>query len=142
MLLTHHMLFVGYSLSDDNFHRLVHQVRGAVGDASHRPGGPFGTALMSEPARLVEDLWHGDIQIVSSGDARRLAILLDYVGARSAAPAAHVLDDSYQALFSEPELALRDLLREVGALAGGTDNGIRPEVREAVKRALDSLRGA
>ena len=31
MLLTRHMLFVGYSLSDDNFHRLVHQVRAAIG---------------------------------------------------------------------------------------------------------------
>ena len=34
MLLTRHMLFVGYSLSDDNFHRLVHQVRTAIGSSS------------------------------------------------------------------------------------------------------------
>src|SRR5690606_18316614 len=36
-----HMMFVGYSLSDDYFHRLVHQVRDAIG-ASAIPGQPSG----------------------------------------------------------------------------------------------------
>lgn len=37
LLLTRHMLFVGYSLSDDNFHRLVHQVRAVIGPRDDRP---------------------------------------------------------------------------------------------------------
>lgn len=52
MLLTRHMLFVGYSLSDDNFHRLMHQVRSAVGERPKRPGGDrFATALTPVPWR-------------------------------------------------------------------------------------------
>ena len=41
MVLTRHMLFVGYSLSDDNFHRLVHQVRTAIGSQERPVGRSF-----------------------------------------------------------------------------------------------------
>ena len=142
MLLTRHMLFVGYSLSDDNFHRLVHQVRGAVGAADDRPGGQFGTALTPTAPRLAEDLWGDDVRFVSTAgesevDVRRLAILLDYIGLESAAPAAHVLDDSYRAVFTPDELALRDQLHLTREAAQAP--GVRTAVGEAVEEALGSL---
>lgn len=144
MLLTRHMLFVGYSLSDDNFHRLVHQVRGAVGRAEERPGGRFGTALTPTSPDLFEDVWAQDVRFLNTArgsdpDARRLAILLDLIGSESAAPAAHVLKHSYDAVFSSDERTLRDHLLEAQQAAGAP--GVRPAVRQAVEDALVSLRG-
>jgi hypothetical protein len=145
MLLTRHMLFVGYSLSDDNFHRLVHQVRRAVGGAADRPGGQLGTALTPTSPRLAQDVWGDDVRFVSTAgdseaDVRRLAILLDYIGLESADPAAHVLDDTYKALFSSDELALRDRLWETRDAAQAND--VRLAVRRAVEDALASLRAS
>ena len=143
MLLTRHMLFVGYSLSDDNFHRLVHQVRRAVGGAADRPGGQLGTALTPTSPHLAQDVWGDDVRFVSTAshseaDIRRLAILLDYLGLEAADPAAHVLDASYRHLFSPDELALRDRLRDTRDAAQA--KGVRLAVRRAVEDALDSLR--
>jgi hypothetical protein len=62
LLLTRHMLFVGYSLSDDNFHRLVHEVRAVLGSASDRPSSePFATALSPRAHGLIEEIWQGDV---------------------------------------------------------------------------------
>jgi hypothetical protein len=88
---TRHMLFVGYSLSDDNFHRLMHQVRSAVGERPKRPGGDrFATALTPAPGELVHEVWEDDVSFVSTAhdgthDPRRLAILLDLVSALAVA---------------------------------------------------------
>ena len=47
LLITRHMLFVGFSLDDDNFHRILHEVRKAVGgDTTLRlDSATFGTVL-------------------------------------------------------------------------------------------------
>jgi hypothetical protein len=68
LLITRHMLFVGFSLSDDNFHRVVHDVRNAIGGPDDRPEPePFGTALTLEEKPLVDSLWKGDVQFVNVG---------------------------------------------------------------------------
>jgi predicted SprT family Zn-dependent metalloprotease len=36
MLLMRHMMFVGYSLKDEDFHELMHEVRAARGDRLRR----------------------------------------------------------------------------------------------------------
>jgi len=141
MLLTRHMLFLGYSLSDDNFHRLVHQVRTAIGAHDQRPGGHFGTALTPRTPSLGDALWDGDVEFVSTAgedgdDPRRLAILLDRVAALAAPPAAHVLDDTYSQLFSPVENEMREhllalwRLLEDPALGGAT----RMAVADALQR--------
>lgn len=142
MLLTRHMLFVGYSLSDDNFHRLVHQVRTAIGDREQRPGGCFATALTPRTPGLGDTLWKGDVEFVSTAtdqgeDARRLAILLDLVGALAAAPAAHVLDDTYVNLFSPVEIKLRDRLLALWWLLDDLD--LPDATRGAVRDALELI---
>ncbi len=54
MLLTRHMLFVGYSLGDENFHRLAHDVRTVIGERRERRNGDsLGTALT--PSALTLD---------------------------------------------------------------------------------------
>lgn len=140
MLLTRHMLFVGYSLSDDNFHRLMHQVRSAVGERPKRPGGDrFATALTPVPGELVHEVWEDDVSFVSTAhdgthDPRRLAILLDLVSALAVAPAAHLLDRSYLAMFSEKERDLREHLLSLWRLI---ESETLPEpVADAVREAL------
>jgi hypothetical protein len=123
----------------------VHQVRRAVGGAADRPGGQLGTALTPTSPRLAQDVWGDDVRFVSTAgdseaDVRRLAILLDYIGLESADPAAHVLDDTYKALFSSDELALRDRLWETRDAAQAND--VRLAVRRAVEDALASLRAS
>lgn len=119
LLLTRHMLFVGYSLQDDNFHRLFHEVRGAVGAPDQRPDdGPFATVLSPAPSGLMEEIWEGDLEHVSTAkgrahDPRRVAILLDFVAADAAPAAAHLLDNSYLAMFNRDEQRLRKELLEV-----------------------------
>lgn len=106
MLLTRHMLFVGYSLSDEDFHQLVHEVRSALKD-DHTI---FGTALMPDPHTFVRDLW-SDVGIVdtSTRDAdvemaiHRLNVLLDYVGSRTASDVRFLADDSLGQLRTDEE---------------------------------------
>jgi hypothetical protein len=143
MLLTRHMLFVGYSLSDDNFHRLMHQVRSTLGARDSRPGAErFATALIATPEKLAHEIWDDDVNLVSTSDddragPRRLAMLLDQVNAEAAAPAAHMLDDSYRALFTEGEAELRDALLDVWSAA--RNGGIPAPVRVAVEAALSQI---
>lgn len=141
MLLTRHMLFVGYSLSDDNFYRLVHQVRTAIGPSDRSADAMFGTALTPRAPSLGDDLWRGNVRFVTTAgadgdDPRRTAIVLDRVGALAAAPAAHVLDDSYAALFDDSQIELRRRLLAVWELVddGSLDAATRDTVRDALAR--------
>lgn len=142
MLLTRHMLFVGYSLSDDNFHRLVHQVRAAIGSADRPADAMFGTVLTPRAPSLGDDLWRGSVLFVSTADTdggddpRRTAILLDRIGALAAAPAAHVLVDSYAALFSESQIELGKTLSAVWELveSGALDRATEDAVKDALGR--------
>ncbi len=142
MLLTRHLLFVGYSLSDDNFHRLVHQTRAAIGTGTPDVE-PFGTALTPGPSRFFDELWRGRVAVVSTADgdgnldARTLAILLDRIGALAAAPAAHLLNPSYDRVFDDDERALRTALQEAQKRARELDD--TNPLRQAVESAIDSL---
>ena len=125
LLITRHMLFAGFSLSDDNFHRIADDVRKAI---RHRGAvatklEPFGTALFLERDGLVEELWKGDLNCVSlsSGTrntddaARRLEVFLDLLLAESTSNTAHLLDDSYVTILTESEREIRDALRTLMA---------------------------
>jgi len=136
MLLTRHMLFVGYSLSDDNFQRLVHQVRTAIGSVDRPADSEFGTAITPRSSSLRDDLWEGSIRFLTTEDENgaedpwRTAVLLDRIGALAAAPAAFIVDDTYSALFTEAQaelrmrlLALWDLV-DTGALDAATTSAV------------------
>lgn len=140
MLLTRHMLFFGYSLSDDNFHRLVHQLRTAVGSPSVK----IGTAITTQSASIGDALWDSNIEFVRTGDTgprhegeRRAAIFLDALGAFSATPTMHLLDDSYQKLYTPQQHKLGRILRELSKLSKELD----PPDQEVVNYALEQLVG-
>jgi hypothetical protein len=114
-------------------------VRDAAGVLGRRPGGDrFATALTPVPGELVHEVWD-DVSFVSTAhdgthDPRRLAILLDLVSALAVAPAAHLLDRSYLAMFSEEERVLREHLLSLWRLL---ESGTLPEpVADAVREAL------
>jgi hypothetical protein len=135
LLLTRHMLFVGFSLSDDTFHRIADDVRRVLrslekpGQDDSPVGKPFGTAIVLHRKRLVEELWGNDLRWVGMGKvdaataARRLEVFLDYLLSRTR-DTAHLLDRRYERLLDGGERALRsallDFLRVVPAEARGS----------------------
>ena len=120
MLMTRHMLFVGYSLSDEDFHQLVHEVRSSLNE-DHTT---FGTALMPAPHAFMQHLWK-DVSIVDMSqrndpaDAqlalarRRVAMLLDYVGSRAVSDVQFVADDSLGQLRNDEETDLAAVISDL-----------------------------
>ena len=119
LLITKHMLFVGFSLTDETFHRIAHDVRKAI-----RPQGAeerrseFGTAILLDEDPLRQRLWAGDVRFVSAGmpqagreaAARRVEIFLDRILADSTTNNQHLLDMTYDDLLNPEERELRDAL--------------------------------
>lgn len=119
LLITRHMLFVGFSFTDDNFHRIAHAVRQAVrsSEAPRR----FGTTLVVRPNSLARELWRDDVEWIAfdedgelrremAAQARRLEIFLDRLGASAATRVTHLCDRRYDAVLSKEERTLRDRL--------------------------------
>ena len=110
MLITRQMLFLGFSLTDDNFHRIIDAVRRAIrpegGEASQ---GPFAQALMLERNPHLRELWSKDIDWIDLASARELEIFLDRVGCEAAQPT-FLFDQKYASLLSEPDRRLKEAL--------------------------------
>jgi hypothetical protein len=140
LLLTRHLLFVGYGLGDDNLHRLMHGVRAALGGREHRIGEvKLATVVAAAPESLGDQVWEEDLRFVrvAAGpdvDAHAAACFLDLVVSLTAAPAAHLLDPSYAFLFSDAELAFGHALR--GTVSAAHAAGVPAEVRSALHDAL------
>lgn len=121
LLVTRHMLFAGFSLQDEHFHRLVHDVRTAIG-AARRQGTPtgFGTALILRPEPFLRELWAPDLEVLALARdddehpreaARRLEIVLDLMLLAATSSAEHLLDAAFEGVLTPAERQLRDALR-------------------------------
>lgn len=121
LLLTRHMLFVGFGFTDDNFHRIAHAVRTALrGDDGSARAEPFGTNLVLGGAggSLLADLWQDDLDWVSlaphastiAEQARLVDIFLDRLSASAATVTSHLGDDRYVGVLTDGEKALRKRL--------------------------------
>jgi hypothetical protein len=123
-LLNRHVLFVGFSLSDPNFIRILDAVRRIVrpAEAPALKGRPFGTALMIKGDEMLRYLYQHDVEWLSLGDesraGRRLELFLDCLLARTRAPA-HLLDDDFESLSRDDEPLRKELLRLAAALPSG-----------------------
>jgi hypothetical protein len=113
LLITRHMLFIGFSLNDENFHRIIDEVRKVVPAQS----GPerHGTALLVGVDPVQAELWNDDLDCLHFGDitegAREQMVFLDYVAAHSGLHTAHLLDDRYLGSLSDGERMLRGRLQ-------------------------------
>ncbi len=116
-LITRHMLFVGFSMGDDNFHRIADAVRRAVGP--HRAL-ELGDVTAVSDFGFQRSLWEGElgwIDLFKASEgiaeaARRLEIFLDYLNFR-AASSTHLLHERFALGLSEDERALRELVLQV-----------------------------
>ena len=153
MLLTRHMLFVGYSMNDEDFHQLVHEVRTSVKDHNNKS---FGTVTLLQGRQHLSRLWpdlsfvYTDVGINTAGDlnpedlnpsARNLAIMLDYVGAKSASDIGFVADETFGKMKTEHELELSQILKDLEVLVEKMDieNG-KSEKWGSVREFLDEFR--
>jgi hypothetical protein len=127
LLITKHMLFVGFSLEDDNFHQIVHAVRRAMGN-HHAGDARLGTSLMVEGNPFAEELWSENIAWIHFGSthkddakiaARTLDIFLDRLAARACDSSAHLFDRRYAEVLSKGEREIRDLLLGMVTSASG-----------------------
>ena len=130
LLMMRHMLFVGFSLNDDNFHRIADAVRRARSPSigpSPTSVDRFGTAVALFADPMAQALWAQDLDWITTGDAaspdgdgetavaasaRRLEILLDATLAQTGTTA-HLLDPRYDGALSDPERALAARLRDL-----------------------------
>lgn len=125
MLLTRHMLFVGYSLRDEDFHQLVHEVRSALGDNARN----FGTAIFVAANEHTSTLWP-EIGLVTTGAGpeagRRVSLFLDMVASHATSEIAFVADPSFRELRNDHEDRLQQIVTDLYALhrdALGTRGG-------------------
>lgn len=143
LLMMRKMLFVGYSLSDEDFHDLIDEVRAARGDHAK---GASGTVLTLHDDPLERQLWQRDLDTVPivlddehkddiPGAARQLEIFLDLVGYRATTSAAFFLDESYTDL-TDKERELINPLKELVAL---TADSQPHSVGHQVKQFLTEL---
>lgn len=130
MLMTRHMLFVGYGLADEDFHDLVHEVRWALPE--NRQHDSLGTAvtLFDDPIRA--ELWHGDLAVLAvqsrpqslnelgmptaaamASAGRDVERFLDLVGLIAADRSAFILDPEYLGMLTPSEQVLADLLKSL-----------------------------
>jgi hypothetical protein len=121
MLLTRKMLFVGYSLTDEDFHSVISDVRRVTGGAWK-----VGTALSLFGNPLFEELWNNDISVVPMGEAtpnpdgaataraaRRLQIFLDLVAFEAADTGGFLLGHGFEGELSPGEATLREKLLDL-----------------------------
>ncbi len=151
-LVTRHVLFVGFSLTDDNFHRIVDAVRRIRG--SDRRASHFGTALSLGGGGLSEILWDADIRRVrmtevtesaagfSAGEAARtLDIFLDDLVSRTRTAAHLLVGARFDPLLTAGERRLRDAFDQFLAdVTGEHADAIRQTVAwPEVERLLRGL---
>ena len=147
LLLTRHMLFVGYGLRDDDFHALMHEVRSAF-DSAKKPA-KLGTVLNLFENEAFTSLWN-DLYVGSFGDygdeveavrdaSRKLSIFLDYVGFLSASKISFLLEKTYDGLGSGEMEELVSAIRALKRVKENNDldEGLRAELSVFLARFED-----
>lgn len=104
MLITRHMLFIGFSQADEHSHQIVDEVREApnVQSASTQRD-PFGTALLLDADPLVRELWRSDLACDTFGAhgdtlamaARQLEVFIGRLALCAVGHSTYLLDDRF-----------------------------------------------
>ena len=137
LLITHQLLFVGFSLTDDNFHRIADAVRRALLPyrKQAKPAWKLGTALTLERRPLHEALWGEELNWVSMQQtdergpsdhsearegkqqlARKHEIFIDYVLSQATAASSHLLRPGFEGMLDRNQSLLRDRLLELARI--------------------------
>jgi hypothetical protein len=123
LLITRHLLVVGFSLDDPNFHEIMDAVRRVLERRKDGPAGELGTALMTEKKPHVAGLWSGELCWVATGESpaytpeagRLQGIFLDYLSSqvRDTSRLIHLLDPRYKGVLTEEERALAETFKDL-----------------------------
>ncbi|WP_433802553.1 SIR2 family protein [Actinomycetospora sp. CA-084318] len=123
MLMTKHVLFAGFSFTDENFFRMAHATRQALVEAG-KPRG-MGTALELRGDLVKRSLWAGELEYLSmdgaddASAARKLEIFFDRVVQLASDDVSFLLDPVYDSLKSDTDRKLADeLLGLAGRIEG------------------------
>jgi hypothetical protein len=120
LLITKHMLFVGFSLNDENFHKIMDAVRLALPKGSHR----LGTSFNLHAITMQEELWRSEVKVVPMGGpeghgspsisilARRLEISLDHLVALSTTDTPFLLSHRFSGVVSSADQEIAEILRK------------------------------
>jgi hypothetical protein len=141
-MMTKHLLFVGYSMSDDNVIRLARQIQLFRANHGHPEPRAVGTVLVPSVDPVKARLWEGMLDYVqlprpATDPARNLMIFLDLVGMHACADLHYFFDSRYEGLLNSEEVRLKDALFGIARFADTTAVG--PGVRHALRRLLDEL---
>ncbi len=155
MLITKHLLFIGFSLTDDNFHIIIEDVRNAMSidldQTAINNRHSFGTSLTLTSNPLFEELWSKDLDWVrfdsqkpqSSSilkSARLQEIFLDHLAYSTSSNSSHILDKKYESLLTDEEKilkkALLSLKDDMHPLVASTDTWA--EIKSLLKRFGDN----
>lgn len=161
MLLTRHLLLVGYGLQDETFHRIAYEVRliqstpstrivasasqGAreSGDDDPPSSTRLGTALVIGPIGLFHEVWKPSLELVPlASDApyhatgsRRVEIFLDLVGHLAAPAGSYLLGDGWHELSDpSPDHELRQALLGVADVV--STSNLPPQLNDVARSAL------
>eukprot|EP01133_Synstelium_polycarpum_P009783 gene9783-11426_t len=113
-LITKHLLFVGFSLVDDNFFQVMSAVKSATSGKQRK----FGTALFIQKNDLMNELWGQQIDFVcfDKGNediakcARTQEIFLEYLSSISINNTSHLMEQRFDCLLKDGERVFRDHL--------------------------------
>lgn len=150
LLITHQLLFVGFSLTDDNFHRIADAVRRALDPYSTnvKAANKFGTALTLDRSPLRQELWGHDLAWISMADpgskpqdeveqqkqtarlARRQEIFLDYVLAHATTASNHLLKSGFEGVLDDEQSALREKLLSLAEIRPSPNDAAWCKVRD------------
>jgi len=129
LLMTRHVLFVGYSLKDENFKRLTEEVRDLFkkeAEPSSDNSAPqvLGTIVTLQPERETTEQWSPDLDTIAASEdcaapdgsgtadaGRKLEIFLDRIAAKAASDEhSYVLDPRYAELLVDTDRAFAEQL--------------------------------
>jgi len=137
VLTTQHLLFVGFGLTDDHVHALVHDVRTALG----RPEGHrFGTALLVQEQPALRTPWKRDLDVLTLPEeaeawrGRQVEIFLDLLANAADPSYFHLFDPRWEGVLSESEQRLREVVERVAAEVPDDGGSAWDGLREALTR--------
>jgi hypothetical protein len=148
LLLTGHLMFVGYSMSDPSLHGAFHAVRRAL-ETDSRGGRPtMATSLQIDPSPALSALWAGTVDVVwprredhpaGVDRTRQKEILLDVLAdaaSHSSIPLLALRDDAAELDLTVDEQELRSALLELARAyrRGGARSELWSPVRELLER--------
>ena len=145
LLVTRHMLFVGFGLKDDTFHRIAYEVRTALAGSQRPAGRALGTALLLEADPLLAELWERDLHVLTfsrpnsspEDSARRVEIFLDLLGMHASTGHEYLLDDDYEDALTREELQLKSALQDMASRV--SEHAWSCPAGRRLKRFLESM---